>query len=58
MTGEVIHEESSLLGEDGNGREEEKWERSCEQLPMVRLGLAQRTIQTSHSATTPPQTVF
>lgn len=29
MTGEVIHEESSLHGGDGNRREEEKWERSC-----------------------------
>lgn len=26
MTGEVIHEESSLHGEDGNGRDEERLE--------------------------------
>lgn len=39
MTGEVIHEESSLHREDGNRREEGKWERSCEELPTVGLGL-------------------
>lgn len=50
MTGEVIHEESSLHREDGNRREEEKWERICEELPTVGLGRAHHTFLTTHSA--------